>query len=175
MLTTRRSSDSMATTPHIGNNFVGVSSMDTKFLLVLVMVATALSFTFGYNPAASADVTIPGMGSGAYDVPSVGGPGDSVDKAPVCDMRARPKITKIEPDPMKPGDRITIKGENFGTKECFVGVSFGGMADSTKVSFKYVNETTVEATVPPIKSGITRVNVVTNAGSSQAIVLVQTH
>ena len=149
--------------------------MDTKVLPVLVMFAMALGLTFGYNPTASADVSIPGMGSGAYDVPSVGGPGDSVDKAPVCDMRARPKITKIEPDPMKPGDKITIKGENFGTKECFVGVSFGGMSDSSKVSFKYVNETTIEATVPPIKPGMTRINVVTNGGSSQAIVLVQTH
>src|SRR5438093_7253315 len=147
--------------------------MDTKFLLILVMFATALGFTFGYNPSASADVSIPGMGSGAYDVPSVGGPGDSVDKAPVCDMRARPKITKIEPDPMKPGDKITIKGENFGTKECFVGVSFGSVADSANLSFNYVNETTVEATVPPIKPGLTRVNVVTGGGSSQAIVLIQ--
>src|SRR5207237_8777625 len=100
----------------------------------------------GFDSTASADVNIPGMGSGAYDVPSVGGPGDSVDKAPVCDMRARPKITKVDPDPAKPGDKITIKGENFGTKECFVSVSFGGGADSTKISFNYVNETTVEAT-----------------------------
>jgi hypothetical protein len=128
---------------------------------------------FGSSSTASADVTIPGMGSGAYDVPSVGGPGDSVDKAPVCDMRTRPKITKVEPDPMTPGDKITIKGENFGTKECFQGVSFGGMADGSKISFKFVNETTVEATVPAIKPGITRVNVVTGGGSSQAIVLIQ--
>src|SRR5437667_8077465 len=148
--------------------------MSTKISTALMILGMALGLAVGFDSTASADVTIPGMGSGAYDVPSVGGPGDSVDKAPVCDMRARPKITKIEPDPMKPGDRITIKGENFGTKECFVGVSFGGMADSAKVSFTYVNETTIEATVPPIKSGMTRVNVVTNAGSSQAIVLVQT-
>jgi hypothetical protein len=74
---------------------------------------------------------------------------------------------------MKPGDKITIKGENFGTKECFVGVSFGSMADGAKISFKYVNETTVEATVPAIKPGLTRVNVVTGGGSSQAIVLIQ--
>src|SRR3989475_9995621 len=77
--------------------------------------------------------------------PSVGGPGDSVDKAPGCDMRARPKITKVEPDPMKPGGKITIKGENFGTKEGFHRGSFGGGADSTKISFNYVNETTLEA------------------------------
>ena len=147
--------------------------MDTKVSTVLVIFAMALGLTFGFNSTASADVTIPGMGSGAYDVPSVGGPGDSVDKAPVCDMRARPKITKVEPDPMKPGDKITIKGENFGTKECFHGVSFGGMADSAKISFKFVNETTVEATVPEVKPGLTRVNVVTSGGSSQTFVLIQ--
>ena len=147
--------------------------MNGKISAAVVILGMALGLAVGFDSTASADVNIPGMGSGAYDVPSVGGPGDSVDKAPICDMRARPKITKVEPDPMKPGDKITIKGENFGTKECFQGVSFGGMADSSKVSFKYVNETTVEATVPAIKPGMTRVNVVTGGGSSQAIVLIQ--
>ena len=147
--------------------------MNAKISAAVVILGLALGLAVGFDSTASADVTIPGMGSGAYDVPSVGGPGDSVDKAPVCDMRARPKITKVEPDPMKPGDKITIKGENFGTKECFVGVSFGSVADSAKISFNYVNETTVEATVPPIKPGLTRVNVVTGGGSSQAIVLIQ--
>ncbi len=147
--------------------------METKTLTSLVIFGLGAVLFFGFGSTASADVTIPGMGSGAYDVPSVGGPGDKIDKAPVCDMRARPKITKVEPDPMKPGDKITIKGENFGTKECFVGVSFGSMADGAKISFKYVNETTVEATVPAIKPGLTRVNVVTGGGSSQAIVLIQ--
>ena len=147
--------------------------MNAKISVAVVILGMALVLAVGFDSTASADVNIPGMGSGAYDVPSVGGPGDSVDKAPICDMRARPKITKVEPDPMKPGDKITIKGENFGTKECFQGVSFGGMVDSSKVSFKYVNETTVEATVPAIKPGMTRVNVVTGGGSSQAIVLIQ--
>ena len=147
--------------------------MNAKLSTAGVILGMSLGLSVGVGSPTSADVTIPGMGSGAYDVPSVGGPGDKIDKAPVCDMRARPKITKVEPDPMKPGDKITIKGENFGTKECFQGVSFGGMADGSKISFKYVNETTVEATVPATKPGLTRVNVVTNAGSSQAIVLIQ--
>jgi hypothetical protein len=138
-----------------------------------VILVLALCLPLGFLPSASADVVIPGMGSGAYDVPSVGGPGDAVDKAPVCDNRARPKIIKVEPDPMKPGDKVKIIGENFGKKECFQGVSFGGMADSAKISFNYVNETTVEATVPEIKAGMTRLNVVTSGGSSQAIILIQ--
>ena len=143
--------------------------MKTTAATLIMIFGAAL----GFLPLASADVVIPGMGSGAYDVPSVGGPGDAVDKAPVCDNRARPKITKVEPDPMKPGDKVTIKGENFGTKECFHGVSFGGMADGSKISFKYVNETTVEATVPEIKPGMNRLNVVTGGGSSQQIILIQ--
>src|SRR2546422_5374529 len=72
--------------------------METKTLTSLVIFGLGAVLFFGFGSTASADVTIPGMGSGAYDVPSVGGPGDSVDKAPVCDMRARPKITKVEPD-----------------------------------------------------------------------------
>jgi len=143
--------------------------MKTTAATLIVIFGAAL----GFLPLASADVVIPGMGSGAYDVPSVGGPGDSVDKAPVCDNRARPKISKVTPDPMKPGDKVTITGENFGKKECFQGVSFGGMADGTKISFKHVNETTVEATVPEVKPGLSRVNVVTSGGSSQAIILIQ--
>src|SRR2546422_6198052 len=147
--------------------------MSTKISTALMILGMALGLAVGFDSTASADVTIPGMGSGAYDVPSVGGPGDSVDKAPVCDMRARPKITKVEPDTMKPGDKITIKGENFGTKECFQSVSFGGMADGSKISFIYVNETTVEATVPATKPGLTRVNVVTSGGSAQQVILIQ--
>ena len=135
---------------------------------ILIMVLGLLP---GFFSTASADVNIPGMGSGAYDVPSVGGPGNAVDKAPVCDNRLRPKITKVAPDPMKPGDKITITGENFGKKECFHGVSIG--SDSMKVTFQHVSETTVEATVPDVKPGLSRLNVVTSGGSSQAIILIQ--
>lgn len=144
----------------------------TKLAAILAMSIVGL--TLGGVSTVSADVNIPGMGSGAYDVPSVGGPGDKVDKAPVCDNRSRPRITKVTPDPMKPGDKVTITGENFGTKECFVNVSLGsqgpGRAD---VKFQYINETTVEATVPDLKPGLTPLNVVTSGGSSQSIVLIQ--
>ncbi|TLY35049.1 MAG: hypothetical protein E6K60_11740 [Nitrospirae bacterium] len=143
----------------------------TKVTAILTMCGLALCLV----ALAGADVNIPGLGSGAYDVPSVGGPGDSVDKAPVCDNRTRPKITKVTPDPVKPGDKITIKGENFGTKECFHNVSFGtrGSDRGDKTSFKYIDESTVEATVPDLKPGLTPMNVVTGGGSSQSILLIQ--
>jgi hypothetical protein len=36
-----------------------------------------------------------------------------------------------------------------------------------------VNETTVEATVPEVKPGLSRVNVVTGGGSAQQVILIQ--
>ncbi|MDO8547081.1 MAG: IPT/TIG domain-containing protein [Nitrospirales bacterium] len=144
--------------------------MKTTAATLIMIFGAAL----GFLPLASADVVIPGMGSGAYDVPSVGGPGDAVDKAPVCDNRARPKITKVTPDTLKPGDKVTIQGENFGKKECFHGVFFGsGGASGAATSYQLVNETTIEATVPDVKIGLGKLNVVTSGGSAQAIILLQ--
>lgn len=138
------------------------------------IVTIVIGLVLGISFMGHSDVNIPGMGSGAYDVPSVGGPGNKVDTAPVCDNRARPKITKVVPDPMKPGDKIVITGENFGTKECFHDVSIGSLGSGrADIKFKYVNETTVEATVPDLKPGLTPLNVVTSGGSSQSIVLIQ--
>jgi hypothetical protein len=127
------------------------------------------------SPLITADVNIPGLGSGAYDVPSVGGPGDKVEKAPNCETYLRPKITKVTPDPVKPGEKITIKGENFQSKECLQDVSFGsrGGTRAEDNSFKYIDETTVEAIVPELKPGLSPVNIVTVGGSAQQILLIQ--
>ena len=89
-------------------------------------------------------------------------------KAPICNPTNHPKIVKVTPDTVKPGDKVMIKGNHFGTKECFHNVSFG----SSSTTFKYVNETTLEATVPSLKAGITPINVLTEGGSSQSVVLV---
>ncbi|MEP6886950.1 MAG: IPT/TIG domain-containing protein [Nitrospirales bacterium] len=91
-----------------------------------------------------------------------------VAKAPVCDPSSHPKIVKVTPDTVKPGDKVTIKGKHFGTKECFHNVSFG----PSGTTFTYVNETTLEATVPSLKAGLTPINVLTEGGSSQSVVLV---
>jgi hypothetical protein len=141
---------------------------------LVALVTIGLGVILGVSLTGHADVNIPGMGFGAYDVPSVGGPGNKVDTAPICDNRSRPKITKVSPDPMKPGDKIVITGENFGTKECFGNVSIGSLGSGrAEVKFQYVNETTVEATVPELRPGLTPLNVVTSGGSSQSIVLIQ--
>jgi IPT/TIG domain-containing protein len=96
-------------------------------------------------------------------------PPASVAKAPTCDPSEHPKIIKVTPDTVKAGEKIMIKGKNFGTKQCFQNVSFG----SSTASFSYVNDTTLEATVPTMKSGIARVNVLTEGGSSEYVLLVK--
>jgi len=90
-----------------------------------------------------------------------------VEKDPVCDRAKRPKIHKVEPDEAKPGAKIVIKGENFGTKECFHGVAFMA-AGATKVPYKFINDTTVEATVPDVKAGMTFIDIVAGGGNARS-------
>jgi type 1 fimbria pilin len=94
----------------------------------------------------------------------------TVAASPSCDQKAHPKITKVTPDTVKPGQRITIKGNKFGTKECFQNVSFGSVGIK---EFTYVNDTTLEATVPSLKPGLVPVNILTAGGTAQFMVLVQ--
>jgi hypothetical protein len=116
-----------------------------------------------------------GSGFGVYDTESIKGFDENkVNADPVCDRNKRPKILKVEPDEAKPGDRIVIKGENFGTKECMHGVTFSA-APGMKVTYSFVNDSTIEATVPEAKAGMTFVVVVAGGGSAQSkAVLIKT-
>jgi hypothetical protein len=131
-----------------------------KASVTLTRVALGVSLTTGLIG------TLP-AGTVAY-AGSATAPPAIVAKAPICNPSNHPKIVKVTPDTVKPGDKVTIKGNHFGTKECFHNVSFG----SSSTTFKYVNETTLEATVPSLKAGITPINVLTEGGSSQSVVLV---
>jgi len=87
--------------------------------------------------------TVEGTGFTLFDTESIKGFDETkVEKDPVCDRSKRPGISKVEPDEAKPGEKVTIKGENFGTKECFHGVTFSA-ASKEKVEYKYLNETTI--------------------------------
>ncbi len=110
-----------------------------------------------------------GTGFSMFGTESIKGFDESkVEKDPVCDRSKRPKIHKVEPDEAKPGEKVVIKGENFGTKECFHGVAFSA-AGSAKVTYKFINETTIEATVPPdTKAGMTFIDVVAGGGNARS-------
>ena len=85
-------------------------------------------------------------------------------KPAACDYRAHPTITTVTPAQVKPGQKITISGKNFGTKHCFHSVSFG--AKSTE-AWTYVSTTIVEATVPNLLPGAIPVTVSTEGGTSE--------
>jgi len=85
-------------------------------------------------------------------------------KPAACDYRTHPTITMVMPSHAKPGQRITINGKNFGTKQCFHSVSFGPKSTD---AWTYVSSTTIEATVPNLLPGAVPVTVSTEAGTSQ--------
>lgn len=111
---------------------------------------------------------VEGAGFTLFDMESIkGSDTEKVDKDPVCDRSKRPRIAKVEPDEAKPGDKVVISGENFGTKECFHTVTFSA-SPKASVDYKFVNETTIEATVPEAKAGMSFLIIVAGGGSAQS-------
>src|SRR4030066_1861514 len=82
------------------------------------IIAAPLSLSCAEEPGAMVD----GAGFTLYGTESIkGSDAAKVERDPVCDRTKRPKIFKVERDEAKPGQKVTIKGENFGAKECFHG------------------------------------------------------
>src|SRR5207237_1016912 len=73
--------------------------MNAKLSTAVVILGLALGLAVGFDSTASADVTIPGMGSGAYDVPSVGGPGDQARHDPGQRGHRRRQLAVHRADP----------------------------------------------------------------------------
>ena len=109
-----------------------------------------------------------GAGFTLYGTESIKGfDAGKVERDPVCDRSRRPQIAKVEPDEAKPGDKVVITGENFGTKECFHAVTFSA-ASNTPVAFKFMSDSVIEATVPDAKEGMSFVIIVAGGGSAQS-------
>src|SRR5574341_2040715 len=139
-------------------------------LLLGIILCFGLGLITGpTNPArATEGSVVEGAGFSLFDTESIKGfDANKVAKDPVCDRNKRPRITKVEPDEVKPGDRVTIKGENFGTKECFHTVTFSA-ASKTPVDFKFVSDSSIEATVPEAKTGMSFIIIVAGGGSAQS-------
>jgi hypothetical protein len=111
---------------------------------------------------------VDGAGFTLYNMESIkGSDTDKVDRDPICDRSRRPKISKVEPDEAKPGQKVVIKGENFGTKECFHGIAFSA-AGASKIDYTFVNDTTIEATVPEVRPGMSFIDVVAGGGNARS-------
>lgn len=145
--------------------------MLTRVLAVTAMgfIMAASGLPFQTARAAEEGAVVEGSGFSMFDTESiVGYDEEKVKKDPVCDPTKRPSIHKVEPDTVKPGDKIVIKGENFGRPECFRGVNFS-KASKSEVNYKHVNDSTIEAVVPKdVPPGMTFVLTITNGGSAQS-------
>jgi hypothetical protein len=100
-----------------------------RFMLLGFIVALALPITVSCaeEPGAMVD----GAGFTLYGTESIKGfDAGKVERDPICDQSKRPRISKVEPDEAKPGDKVVITGENFGTKECFHAVTFRSPSSS---------------------------------------------
>jgi hypothetical protein len=134
-----------------------------------------LTLQLGQSAHAEEGAIVDGAGFTLYDVESIQGSDENtIAKDPVCDRSKRPKILTVDPDEAKPGEKVMIKGENFGTKECFHGVAFSA-AGQAKIDYTFVNETTIEATVPDVRPGMSFIDIVAGGGNARSkAFLVQT-
>ena len=149
--------------------------MTPRFPSSLLLLLSLTLHPFPVHSFAEEGMIVDGAGYTLHDAESIKGHNEqTVEKDPVCDSSKRPKIITVEPDEAKPGETITIKGEQFGTKDCFRGVAFSA-AGSAKIDYRYVNETTIEATVPDVRPGMSFIDVVASGGNARSkAFLVQT-
>jgi hypothetical protein len=136
------------------------------FLLLGLIGLIALPITSSF--AEDSGAMVDGAGFTLFDTESIkGSDAAKVERDPICDRSKRPRIAKIEPDEAKPGDKVVIIGENFGTKECFHTVTFSA-ASNTPVDFRFMSDSAIEATVPEAKAGMSFVIIVAGGGSAQS-------
>ena len=146
-----------------------------RIMLSGLIVSMALPMTVSHaeEPGAIVD----GAGFTLYDTESIkGSDAAKVERDPVCDRSKPPRIAKVEPDEAKPGDKVVITGEHFGTKECFHTVTFSA-ASNMPVAFKFMSDSTIEAMeydstieaiVPNAKAGMSFIIIVAGGGSAQS-------
>ena len=137
-----------------------------RFMLLglIVSMASPMTVSLAEKPGAIVD----GAGFTLYGTESIkGSDAVKVERDPVCDRTNPPRIAKVEPDEAKPGDKVVISGEHFGTKECFHTVTFSS-ASNIPVTFKFMSDSTIEAIVPNAKAGMSFVIIVSGGGSAQS-------
>ncbi|MCP9440027.1 MAG: IPT/TIG domain-containing protein [Nitrospira sp.] len=135
-----------------------------------IVIISLLLFTppLSHTVDAEEGTVVEGSGFTLYDMKSIEGSDErTIQQDPVCDRSKRPKILSVEPDEAKPGEKVTIKGENFGTKECFHGVAFSAAGAAT-IDYTFINDTTIEAVVPNVPAGMSFIDIVAGGGNARS-------
>jgi hypothetical protein len=142
--------------------------MTTAFRFFLLLSWLMLLPVGSRVTIAEEGVVVEGAGYTLHDAESIKGHDEQqLEKDPICDSSRKPKILRVDPDEAKPGQTITLKGENFGTRDCFRGVAFSA-AGPTKIDYKFVNDTILEVTVPDIQPGMSFIDVVAGGGNARS-------
>lgn len=130
----------------------------------LIGLASSWGQEVPVQPAEPSDFVIPESIKGFDE--------QKVKNDPICDSSVRPQINQVEPDEMKSGDTVVVRGKDFGMKkECLHGVTFGPEPAKT---FTYVDDEHIEVIVPEgLRSGVTFLNVVTGGGTARKGILVK--
>jgi hypothetical protein len=137
-------------------------------MFILVGLIGSMVSPMTVSQAEESGAMVDGAGFTLFGTESIkGSDAAKVERDPICDRSKRPRIAKVEPDEAKPGDKLVITGENFGTKECFHTVTFSA-ASKTPVDFKFMSDSAIEATVPDAKAGMSFIIIVAGGGSAQS-------
>jgi hypothetical protein len=135
---------------------------------IIIVFLSLLTPALSHTVHAEEGAVVEGSGFTLYDMKSIEGSDErTIQQDPVCDRSKRPKILSVEPDEAKPGEKVTIKGENFGTKECFHGVAFSAAGAAT-IDYTFINDTTIEATVPNVPAGMSFIDIVAGGGNARS-------
>lgn len=142
--------------------------MGPCFRMPFLMVSLLGFVCVPLHSLAEEGVIVEGAGYTLHDTESIKGHDEQkVAKDPVCDSSRKPKIVRVEPDEARPGQIITIKGENFGSRDCFRGVAFSAVGPA-KIDYKFVNDTTIEVTVPDVLPGMSFIDIVAGGGNARS-------
>ena len=139
----------------------------SSVLILLGLIGSIASPLYFSNAEESGEI-VDGAGFTLYGTESIKGfDAAKVERDPICYRNKHPRIAKVEPDEAKPGEKVVITGEYFGTKECFHTVTFSS-ASNLPVSFTFKSDSTIEAVVPDTKAGMSFIIIVAGGGSAQS-------
>jgi len=139
---------------------IGTLSLSRAYPVALLLAVLVVVSPVGVTVTWSAEKEKPAKKEKSVQPAKKGTPSKGATKATACFGDA-PKIESMKPDEGKSGDKITIRGKNFGTPGCLSSISFGS---GLPAKFVHVNESTVTATVPSGKKGLHLLSVTTASG-----------
>jgi len=148
---------------------IGTLSLSRAYPVALLLAVLVFVSPVGVNVTWSAEKEKPAKKEKSVQPAKKGTPSKGATKAsgaaPVAKASTcfgdTPKIESVKPDEGKSGDKVTIRGKNFGAPGCLSSISFGS---GLLAKFEHVNESTVTATVPSGKKGLHLLSVTTASG-----------